>query len=158
MYLDALDRLDAAGYEQYEISNVARPDRRSRHNLKYWTMGQWRGFGCGAHSTLDGERWQNLASTSDYVMRVGQGMPVEIGRRQMTQAERAEEVLFTGLRLSDGLDSEQLASEFGINAWREYGENLATYVTGGLMWTNGSRFGLTRRGMLVSNEILATFV
>ena len=53
MYLTAMERLDAAGYEQYEISNVARPGRRSRHNLKYWTDGEWLGFGCGAHSTCE---------------------------------------------------------------------------------------------------------
>src|SRR6185295_5083916 len=57
MYLEAMRRLDAAGYEQYEISNVARPGRESRHNLKYWTDGEWLGFGCGAHSTRDGIRW-----------------------------------------------------------------------------------------------------
>ena len=51
MYLAAMERLDAAGYGQYEISNVAKPGRRSRHNLKYWTDGEWLGFGCGAHST-----------------------------------------------------------------------------------------------------------
>ena len=51
MYLTAMERLDAAGYAQYEISNVARPGRASRHNLKYWTDGEWLGFGCGAHST-----------------------------------------------------------------------------------------------------------
>ena len=60
MYLAAMERLDAAGYEQYEISNVARPGRRSRHNLKYWTDGEWLGFGCGAHSTRDGVRWKNV--------------------------------------------------------------------------------------------------
>src|SRR5207247_8036827 len=49
MYLTAMERLEAAGYEQYEISNVARPGRRSRHNLKYWTDGEWLGFGWGGH-------------------------------------------------------------------------------------------------------------
>ncbi len=63
MYLEAMTRLDAAGYEQYEISNVARPGRESRHNLKYWTDGEWLGFGCGAHSTRRGVRWKNLSST-----------------------------------------------------------------------------------------------
>ena len=63
MYLAALERLDRAGYEQYEISNVARPGYSSRHNVKYWQGGAWRGFGCGAHSTVDGVRWNNVAST-----------------------------------------------------------------------------------------------
>ena len=61
--------LDAAGYEQYEISNVCRPGRESRHNLKYWTDGDWLGFGPGAHSTWRGERWRNIASTEDYVQQ-----------------------------------------------------------------------------------------
>ena len=52
MYLETMARLESAGFEQYEISNVARPGRRSRHNVKYWTDGEWLGFGCGAHSTV----------------------------------------------------------------------------------------------------------
>ncbi len=73
MYLTAMDRLAAAGLEQYQISNVARPGRQSRHNLKYWSDGQWLGFGCGAHSTCDGVRWKNVSSTEEYVARVGAG-------------------------------------------------------------------------------------
>ena len=80
MYLTAMERLEAAGYEQYEISNVARPGRRSRHNLKYWTDGEWLGFGCGAHSTRQGVRWKNVASTDDYILRVDAGR-VDSGRR-----------------------------------------------------------------------------
>ncbi len=73
MYVTAMERLEAAGYEQYEISNVARPGRRSRHNLKYWTDGEWLGFGCGAHSTRDGVRWKNVSATEEYVDRVVRG-------------------------------------------------------------------------------------
>src|SRR4029079_15326479 len=61
MYLEALSRLDAARVSQYEISNVAKPDHWSRHNVKYWQGGSWRGFGCGAHSTVDDVRWKNIA-------------------------------------------------------------------------------------------------
>ena len=71
MYLEGLARLDRAGFEQYEISNVARPaSRRSRHNLKYWQEGEWLGFGCGAHATFRGERWRNVSATADYIDRV----------------------------------------------------------------------------------------
>ena len=73
MYLAAMERLEAAGYEQYEISNVARPGRRSRHNLKYWTDGEWLGFGCGAHSTRGGVRWKNVSATDDYIACVAAG-------------------------------------------------------------------------------------
>jgi oxygen-independent coproporphyrinogen-3 oxidase len=73
MYLWSLSRLDEAGYEQYEISNVSRPGRPSRHNLKYWQDGEWLGFGCGAHSTRNGARWKNVASTEEYISRLYTG-------------------------------------------------------------------------------------
>ncbi|PYR25246.1 MAG: coproporphyrinogen III oxidase, partial [Acidobacteria bacterium] len=83
MYLTAMERLEAAGYEQYEISNVARPGRRSRHNLKYWTDGEWLGFGCGAHSTRDGVRWRNVAATDEYIGRIQCGEPTAVDVRQL---------------------------------------------------------------------------
>ena len=73
MYLWSMGRLDAAGYRQYEISNVAKPGAESRHNLKYWEDGEWLGFGCGAHSTRDGIRWKNVSATEDYIQRVVEG-------------------------------------------------------------------------------------
>src|ERR1700730_10717429 len=73
MYETAFERLEAAGYEQYEISAAARRGRESRHNLKYWTDGDWLGFGCGAHSTRDGVRWKNVAATGEYLERGSAG-------------------------------------------------------------------------------------
>jgi oxygen-independent coproporphyrinogen-3 oxidase len=158
MYLEGLDRLEAAGYAQYEISNVARAGFVSRHNLKYWTMGSWRGFGCGAHSTVDGIRWRNVNGTAEYVGRLARGEPVGIDRQEPSARERAEEAIFTGLRLTAGLDAADFAAQYGRSPWDTYGEDLAVYVGAGLMWTSGTRFGLTRAGMLVSNEMLASFV
>src|SRR5262249_17813736 len=101
MYLGAMERLDAAGYRQYEISNVARPGRESRHNLKYWTDGEWLGFGCGAHSTRGGVRWKNISSTAEYIAEVGRGGALDVDRRVLTPDERLGDALFTGLRLVD---------------------------------------------------------
>ncbi len=75
MYLGAMSRLDDAGYGQYEISNVSKPGLESRHNLKYWSDGEWAGFGCGAHSTRKGIREKNIASTEDYVSAIAPGGP-----------------------------------------------------------------------------------
>src|SRR6185436_1424012 len=90
MYLWSLARLDSAGYRQYEISNVAQPGVESRHNLKYWTDGEWLGFGCGAHSTRAGVRWKNVAATEDYVTRVAEGRPTAVERRVMNDEARLE--------------------------------------------------------------------
>ncbi len=81
MYLQGLARLDAAGYEQYEISNVAQPGQRARHNVKYWRDEEWLGFGCGAHSTRDGVRWRNVAATMEYINRVDARRSVVAERR-----------------------------------------------------------------------------
>src|SRR5580765_5089071 len=97
MYLTAMERLEAAGLVQYEISNVARPGRASRHNLKYWTDGEWLAFGCGAHGTVDGVRYKNVAGTEDYINRVTNDESVVAERRLLTRDERLEEALFTGL-------------------------------------------------------------
>ena len=158
MYLAALDTLDAAGFAQYEISNVSRPGFWSRHNVKYWQSGDWRGFGCGAHSTVDGVRWKNVAATPAYIEHLRFGRDVGVDRERLSGQSRLQEALFTGLRLTDGIDCGNFSRRFGVDPWATYGGELTPVVGDGLMWRDESRFGLTRRGMLVANEILATFV
>ncbi len=158
MYLAGLDALDAAGFSQYEISNVARDGRASRHNLKYWRSGDWLGCGCGAHSTVAGVRWRNVASTTDYIDRIGAGQPVRIDRQALSREARIEEALFTGLRLSEGIDARNFEQRFGLDPWVRYGTALDPYLHDGWIWQDARRFGLTRRGMLVANEILSIFV
>lgn len=158
MYLAALDALDRAGFQQYEISNVSRPGFWSRHNVKYWQSGDWRGFGCGAHSTVDGVRWKNVAATPAYIEYLSTGRDVGVDRERLSDLARRQEALFTGLRLTDGIDCGNFSRRFGVDPWTAYGGELAPVVGDGLMWRDETRFGLTRRGMLVANEILATFV
>jgi oxygen-independent coproporphyrinogen-3 oxidase len=158
MYLAGLERLDAAGYVQYEISNVARPDFPSRHNVKYWQGGDWRGVGCGAHSTIDGLRWKNVGATTDYIGRVAAHQSVAIDVLKLSHAERVEDALITGLRLSAGVDTRTFLARYGVDPWQRHRDALAPCVDDGLMWKTERSFGLTRRGMLVANEILMTFV
>jgi putative oxygen-independent coproporphyrinogen III oxidase len=158
MYLTALDRLDAAGYEQYEISNVARPGRCSEHNLKYWTDGEWMGFGCGAHSTRDGVRWKNLASTEEYVSRIDRHESTAVDLRNLSAAERLGDALFTGLRLNAGIDLAMIDRRYGVDVWERYGGQLAPFVDEGFLERAGSRIRLTRPGMLLAHEVMAVFV
>ena len=158
MYLWSLERLDAAGYRQYEISNVARPGRESRHNLKYWQDGEWIGFGCGAHSTCDGARSRNIAGTGEYIARVAAGEATAVERRQLTGEERLEDALFTGLRLSEGVDIEAVGRRYGVDVWQRFGTDLAPFVAERLLLREGPRLRLTRDGMLLANEIMAVFV
>jgi len=158
MYLWSLERLEAAGYAQYEISNVARPGRASRHNLKYWQDGAWLAFGCGAHSTRDGVRWKNVSSTEDYIARIASGQPLAVERRAMTRDEQLEEALFTGLRLTEGVDIEATGARYGVDVWARFGDPLAPFLEAGLLRREAPRLRLSREGMLVANDIMAVFV
>ena len=158
MYLWSLARLEAAGFTQYEISNVARPGMQSRHNLKYWQDGEWQGFGCGAHSTRNAARWKNIASTEEYISRLGAGYSVVTDRRVLTPDTQLEEALFTGLRLADGLDLDAVGRRYGIDVWHRYGDALRPSIEAGLAVRSGSRLRLSRDGMLLANEILSVFV
>ena len=158
MYEQAMARLESAGYEQYEISNVARPGRRSRHNLKYWSDGEWLGFGPGAHSTRHGCRSRNVASTEDYVRRLATGATVVAERRDLTSEERLGDALFTGLRLNEGVPLSVLSRQYGTDIWQVYGERLGPYLDAGLLLKEGDRMRLTRQGMLMAHEVMAVFV
>ncbi len=158
MYHAGLDRLGAAGYRQYEISNVARPGRRSRHNLKYWSDGAWVGFGCGAHSTRDGRRWHNVSEIGRYIDRVSGGTSPVASCRTLSADERLTDTLFLGLRLSDGIDLTALERRYDVNVWARWGCELARFVEGGVLAREGNRLRLTRDGMLLSNEVMRVFV
>jgi oxygen-independent coproporphyrinogen-3 oxidase len=158
MYEQGMARLESAGYEQYEISNVARPGRRSRHNLKYWSDGEWLGFGPGAHSTRHGCRSRNVSSTEDYVRRLATGATVVAERRDLTSEERLGDALFTGLRLNDGVPLSILSRQYGTDIWQRYGERLGPYIDAGLLLKEGDRMRLTRQGMLMAHEVMAVFV
>ena len=158
MYLWSLERLDGAGYGQYEISNVARPGFESRHNLKYWEDGEWLGLGCGAHSTRDGVRWKNVSSTEEYISRLQNGQSTLAERRILSRDSRLEEVLFTGLRLTAGLDLDSVGQRYETDVWARYANALQPSLEAGLAVREGARLRLSRNGMLLANEILSVFV
>ncbi len=158
MYIAAMERLETAGFLQYEISNVARGGLASRHNLKYWTDQEWLGFGTGAHSTMDGVRWKNVSSTEDYIARVTTGADPVTERRAMTRVERLEEALFTGLRLNRGIDIEATGDRYNCDVWQRYGDALRPFIDEGWLVHEGPRLRLTRPGMLMANEVMAVFV
>lgn len=159
MYLRGFERLDAAGYRQYEISNVARDGRESRHNLKYWRDGEWMAFGCGAHGTRAGRRWRVVSGTEDYIQRIRAGADTAAETRTLSEEEHLEEMLFTGLRLSEGLPLQEIQAKFGVDVWDRYGRGLSRFVDAGVLSHEPAvRLRLTREGMLLANEVCSVFV
>ncbi|HTV03154.1 MAG TPA: radical SAM family heme chaperone HemW [Luteitalea sp.] len=158
MYEEGMARLEAAGYAQYEISNVAKAGRESRHNLKYWHDSGWLAFGCGAHGSRDGRRWKHVADTRSYVDRVEAGADPVAESRVLDAEAQFGEALFMGLRLSEGIDVDTYRVRFGQDVWTRYGVALAPAVEAGLLVREMSRIRLTRRGMLLANEVMQVFV
>jgi oxygen-independent coproporphyrinogen-3 oxidase len=158
MYVGAMERLEAAGYEQYEISNAAKPGRRSRHNLKYWQDGEWLGFGCGAHSTVGGVRWKNVADTAEYIQRVQGKSATAVDVRRLAPDEQLGDALFTGLRLSEGVRLNSVNARYGVDVWGRFGAELEPFIGEGLLERCGDQLKLTRRGMLLAHEVMTVFV
>jgi oxygen-independent coproporphyrinogen III oxidase len=159
LYGMACDRLNAAGVRQYEISNFARSRSVSRHNLKYWTRRPYLGFGVDAHSMLpatqpglDSVRFSTPDSLEEY-MAAG-----ALRRTAITPRAALEESFFLGLRLTQGVDPEELAAEFGHEAVNDFSSSIQEFVDAGLMEREGAALRLTSRGRLLSNEVFQRFI
>ncbi|HEV8119676.1 MAG TPA: radical SAM family heme chaperone HemW [Candidatus Polarisedimenticolia bacterium] len=156
LYEAAADRLEAAGFEHYEISNFARPGHRSRHNVKYWTDAAYLGFGPSAHSYLEGRRWSNVSDLKAYVATPGSG--TALIEDPQPDAVRAREALVAGLRLLEGIDLGRLQARYQAGVPGAGDPILEEMRGSGLVTLEGTRLSLTRRGRLVSNEVLERLI
>lgn len=148
MYLAAIDTLAAAGLQQYEISNFARPGEECRHNLRYWTRGEYFGFGMSAHSFRNGERFANTRNIRHYIELSPEATDF---REQLGETEIRHETIFLGLRRTTGLVYRELTTlcgEEGIE-WIERG------IRDGWLRQEGDRVAFTPSGFLSSNELIS---
>jgi oxygen-independent coproporphyrinogen-3 oxidase len=142
LYDTAVERLAQVGLMRYEISNFARHGCESRHNLKYWQLEPYVGFGLDAHS-FDGQaRWSNPDTLDGYFARV---QPAYVA------ANAQEEHFFVGLRLTRGIEPTP-------EEWSRFADPIAKWTQAGLLEHTGSRLRLSDRGVLVSNEIFQEFL
>ena len=154
MYLWTVDRLARAGYEQYEISNFSRPGFASRHNLRYWQLRPYLGFGPGAHSDFGGRRYSWVRDLEGYISGVLEGGKLLDSQDLIPEAERGGEYLMLGLRTAHGIEEweyrgryfmdfspiEARLEEFRAQGWAER--------------TAEGRWRLTPWGFLVSNQLI----
>lgn len=153
MFELAMDRLAAAGYRHYEISNFAWPGMECRHNSLYWRNGDYLGFGAAAHSHVTPARWSNAAHPTDYIRR-----PSPRGRAVELSADEAlSETIFLGLRMAEGIDPTAIEERFGVSMAARFGFEIEDLMEKDLLERNG-RLRLTRRGILLANEVLCRFV
>jgi oxygen-independent coproporphyrinogen-3 oxidase len=157
MYEVACERLNAAGIEQYEISNFARPGFESKHNLKYWTRQPYLGFGVDAHSMLllangaDAIRFSNPDSLEQYVAGSSPN------RSLVSRSAALEESCFLGLRLNRGIGVHELPlrGQENVSAFTEIIDEL---ISIGLLERDRDTVRLTLKGRLLSNEVFERFI
>lgn len=145
--------LEAEGFPLYEISNFARANRRSRHNLKYWTDAPYIGFGLGAHGYVAGERRANRADLDGYVSDIAAGIDPACWREAYDRDRRLEEALFLGLRVVEGVDLLAIGGRYGVDLVARHAEAWERGTAAGLIAWQGSRVCLTPAGRVRSNEL-----
>ena len=161
-YETACERLNAAGIEQYEISNFARSGFESRHNLKYWTRQPYLGFGVDAHSMLPASEpfrankveAVRLWTTDDYNLFFQS--PIW-GNGFIDRQGAIEESFFLGLRLNRGVDWQELQAKFGADL-EHYDNVMNDLISDKLLEQSGGKIRLTARGRLLSNEVFQKFI
>jgi oxygen-independent coproporphyrinogen-3 oxidase len=160
MYELAQELLAQAGYEHYEISNWARTTyHASRHNLVYWHNEPYFGFGCGAHSSVEGKRYSNVLHPREYIERIKQQGAAFVEVEEIDRALEMGETLMLGLRLiEDGVERARFQDRFGVELDQIYGATIEQLVEQGLLESDAERIRLTARGRLLGNRVFAEFL
>ncbi len=153
MYAEAIDQLAAAGYEHYEVSNFARPGRRSRHNEVYWAGDEYFAAGPGAARYVAGVRETNIRSTIGYLARIEAGQSPVAEREQLSPERRARERLVLGLRRMRGVDKQAFAAAAGFDVDELAGATIARFAALGLLADDEHNVRLTREGLFVSDAL-----
>lgn len=153
MYLYTVEFLENLGYVQYEISNFARPGKESRHNLKYWHLEEYAGFGPGAHSDFGGVRYAYARDLDAYIRGVATGAPMLSESERIPPLDRDTEYVMLGLRLRQGLDPKEFERRFRrrFNCFVPFLEQCRQ---NGYACEEEGRWHLTPKGFLVSNQII----
>ena len=145
MYHTARKLLTQAGYTHYEISNFAKPNRESRHNINCWTMKPYLGFGLGAHSFANQTRWHNTENLQEYLT----APPNEkrATTTQLTPSDLQSEAIILGLRLTNGIPDPQT-----------HAQEITNLINEGLLTRHKTNISLTPRGLDLANRVFTAFL
>lgn len=158
MYYALVDEAPRHGFDQYEISNWARPGCQSRHNLKYWTGAPYAAFGVSAAGYDGATRWTNQRHLHNYLALIEGGTSPISERTVLDEADRQGEALFLQLRLEEGVEVAAHEARFGVSIRDLYGEELERLVGAGLLEWTPTHLRITRAGKVLANEVFAIFV
>ena len=158
MYDTMMSGLKALGFERYEISNFAKGNSYSRHNLKYWHYIDYLGFGAGAHSFYDGVRRSNNRNVMPYIQSVDRYIMPTIDTETITVERAQEDFCFLALRTKWGLDEQKFEDRFGVSVHNLFGNILEDLVTKGLLEYQNGSYHLTSEGAKHGNYVFSQFI
>ncbi len=153
MYEYADERLQAEGYENYEISNWALPGHQSRHNLTYWRNLPYLGMGAGAHSFFEGRRFSNILDPQEYITLLKKQQRPEAESELIDRAHEMSETAFLALRTAQGLHLPTFEERFAEPFTQFVGMRLRTVEEAGLLEQEHEWIRLSKRGRLLGNEV-----
>lgn len=162
MYLLLMERIKAAGYKHYEISNFAKPGFESKHNSTYWRNEDYYGLGTGAHGYVNRQRHMNIKGVQPYIEATKTKLP-RLDQFEVTVDEAKEDFMMVGLRLLDGVSSKRYQSQFpNCSIEGTFGVNIAKQIELGLLERtvveDDTVYKLTDKGLLLGNEVFASFL
>lgn len=158
MYERTRESLRKNGYEQYEISNYARPGYACRHNIGYWDQTPYLGLGLGASSYMDEIRFKNTSDMKDYLCQAKAGVFRREEEEILTLKNRMEECMFLGLRMTKGVGFAEFQEKFGVSMMSVYGKTIEHFVREKLLTIRENRVCLTEKGMDLANTVMAEFL
>lgn len=150
-------RLAEAGYKRYEISNYAKDGYFSRHNTSYWERVPYLGFGVGASSLFEGERYDNVANLKEYIKNAGIS-DVRQNITKLSLKDEMSEFMFLGLRLTDGVSKTAFSQNFTFTVEEIFGDFVKKHINNELLIDNGDFLKLSDRGLDISNYVLSDFL
>lgn len=158
IYLWTGKYLKEHGFEQYEISNYARPSRKSRHNLRYWERKDYLGLGLGAASMIHNIRMSNTRDWEKYIE--GSQNPKRLREEVefLEEPRQMEEFMFLGLRKTEGVSRKEFRRTFGRELDMVYEKALEKHLENGMLEASKDRIRLSQAGILVSNQVLSDFI
>ena len=158
MYDMMMDGLKDLGFERYEISNFAKANSYSRHNLKYWHYIDYLGFGAGAHSFYDGVRRSNNRNVMPYIQSVDRYIMPTIDTETITLERAQEDFCFLALRTKWGLDERKFEDKFGVSVHNLFGTTLEDLVSKDLLEYQSGSYHLTAEGAKHGNYVFSQFI
>lgn len=158
MYDYIVEALPGAGFRRYEISNFAKKNFESRHNLGYWTGKKYLGYGAGAHSYDGKTRTSNICDVATYIKKIRNGESVSLLEEIVSQKAAMEEFCFLGLRTAEGLSVKNFSAKFGRDIFEVYGKVIEKNLNLKLLNYSEGRIFLTPHGMKFGNIVFADFL